>query len=77
MEELRALGLLSTPEQPAPRPIQWEDVAKLTYLNNVIKARARSGTACSAGAHLPGSAASSLLTARAAHGSTSAVWHAL
>ena len=39
MEELRALGLLATPEQPAPRPIQWEDVAKLTYLNNVIKVR--------------------------------------
>ena len=39
VEELRALNLLATPEQPVPRPIQWEDVAKLAYLNNVIKAR--------------------------------------
>lgn len=39
VEELRALDLLATPAQPVPRPIQWEDVAKLTYLNNVIKVR--------------------------------------
>ena len=40
VEELRSLDLLATPAQPAPRPIQWEDVSKLTYLNNVIKVRA-------------------------------------
>ena len=39
VEELRRLDLLATAARPAPRPIQWEDVAKLTYLNNVIKAR--------------------------------------
>lgn len=38
-EELRSLDLLATAERPSPRPIQWEDVAKLTYLNSVIKAR--------------------------------------
>ena len=37
VEELRSLDLLATRAQPAPRPIQWEDVSKLTYLNNVIK----------------------------------------
>ena len=39
VEELRSLDLLATDERPTPRPIQWEDVAKLTYLNSVIKAR--------------------------------------
>ncbi len=39
VEELRSLDLLATAERPTPRPIQWDDVAKLTYLNNVIKAR--------------------------------------
>ena len=39
VEELRSLDLLATPEQPSPRPIQWEDIPRLTYLNAVIKVR--------------------------------------
>lgn len=38
VEELRSLGLLATPEHPTPRPIEWDDIQKLTYLNAVIKA---------------------------------------
>ena len=37
MDELRIYDLLTTPEQPNPRPIQWEDIPKLTYLGAVIK----------------------------------------
>ncbi|CAL5222409.1 g4768 [Coccomyxa viridis] len=37
VEELKSLDLLATPEQPQPRPIQWDDVPKLTYLTAVIK----------------------------------------
>ena len=37
VEELRSLDLLATPEQPTPRPIQWDDIPHLTYLNAVIK----------------------------------------
>jgi len=37
VEELRSLNLLATPEQPTPRPIQWDDIPKLTYINVVIK----------------------------------------
>ena len=37
VEELKSLDLLSTPKQPQPRPIHWDDVPKLTYLNAVIK----------------------------------------
>ena len=39
VEELKSLDLLATPMRPQPRPIQWEDVPKLTYLNAVIKVR--------------------------------------
>lgn len=35
--ELASLGLLATPEQPQPRPIEWDDLGKLVYLNTVIK----------------------------------------
>ena len=37
MEELRRLDLLATPQRPSPRPIQWDDITRLTYLNAVIK----------------------------------------
>ena len=37
VEELKSLDLLATPKQPQPRPIQWDDVPKLTYLTAVIK----------------------------------------
>ena len=37
VEELMSHDLLATPEKPQPRPIQWEDVPKLTYLTAVIK----------------------------------------
>ena len=37
VEELLSHDLLATPEKPQPRPIQWEDVPKLTYLTAVIK----------------------------------------
>ena len=50
MEELRSLDLLATRAHLAPRPIQWEDVSKLTYLNNVIKARARGKSSACASA---------------------------
>lgn len=36
-EELASLGLLATPERPKPRPLEWEDLSKLVYLNAVIK----------------------------------------
>jgi hypothetical protein len=37
--ELAQHGLLATPGSPNPRPVQWDDLAKLTYLNAVIKVR--------------------------------------
>jgi hypothetical protein len=36
-EELRGLGLLATPEQPQPRPLQWDDLPKLHYLSCAMK----------------------------------------
>ena len=43
VEELKSNGLLATPEKPSPRPIEWDDIPKLTYLNAVIKASAQPG----------------------------------
>ena len=37
VEELKSLDLLATAEQPSPRPIQWDDIPRLIYLNAVIK----------------------------------------
>lgn len=37
VEELHCLELLATPDKPQPRPLQYEDLSKLTYLNLVIK----------------------------------------
>ena len=37
--ELDALGLLATPANPHPRQLDYEDISKLVYLNNCIKAR--------------------------------------
>ncbi len=37
VDELEGLGLLGTPDKPVPRPIEWDDIQKLTYLNAVIK----------------------------------------
>ena len=37
LAELDALGLLVTPERPNPRPMEWDDLGKLTYTNACIK----------------------------------------
>lgn len=37
LAELDSLGLLVTPERPNPRPMEFDDIAKLTYTNNCIK----------------------------------------
>ena len=37
VEELKSLDLLASAEQPAPRPIQWDDIPRLIYLNAVVK----------------------------------------
>ena len=37
-DELDALGLLATTANPHPRQLEYEDVSKLVYLNNCIKA---------------------------------------
>ena len=37
VKELGSLGLLATTGSPQPRPFQYEDLSKLTYLNLVIK----------------------------------------
>ena len=37
VEELKSLDLLAIAEQPTPRPIQWDDIPRLIYLNAVIK----------------------------------------
>ena len=39
LEELDGLELLATPERPNPRPIAHSDLARLSYLDCVIKAR--------------------------------------
>jgi hypothetical protein len=39
LAELDSLGLLVTPERPNPRPLEYDDLTKLTYTNNCIKAR--------------------------------------
>jgi fatty acid synthase len=39
--ELDGAGLLVTPQRPQPRPLAHADLARLTYLNCVLKARAR------------------------------------
>ncbi len=36
--ELQAHGLLASHAQPDPRCLDWEDLGKLDYLRNVIKA---------------------------------------
>lgn len=36
-EELASLCLLATHKSPQPRPLQWDDLKRLTYLNAVIK----------------------------------------
>ena len=37
MAELQGLGLLATPQRPEPRPLEYEDLGKLTYLSCAIK----------------------------------------
>ena len=37
--ELDALGLLATPARPYPRELAYEDIGKLSFLTNCIKAR--------------------------------------
>jgi cytochrome P450 len=37
--ELAEHSLLATPTNPCPRPVAWDDLVKLTYLNAVIKVR--------------------------------------
>jgi len=36
-EELDAAGLLVTPERPNPRPMEYSDLGRLTYLSWVCK----------------------------------------
>ena len=48
VSELDALGLLATPARPEPRQLEYEDVSKLMYLTNCIKA-----CLCSMGRDLP------------------------
>ena len=37
LAELDAHDLLVTSERPNPRPLEWDDLGKLTYTNNCIK----------------------------------------
>ena len=37
LAELDAHGLLVTPARPNPRPLEWDDLGKLTYTNSCIK----------------------------------------
>ena len=37
LAELASLGLMPTPEQPSPRTMEYDDIAKLTYTTNAIK----------------------------------------
>ncbi len=46
--ELAQHGLLATPGNPNPRPVQWDDLGKLTYLNAVIKVCPRVAAVCMA-----------------------------
>lgn len=39
LAELDGLGLLVTIERPKPRPLEYDDLTKLTYTNNCIKVR--------------------------------------
>ena len=39
LAELDAHGLLVTPDRPNPRPLEWDDLGKLTYTNNCIKVK--------------------------------------
>lgn len=48
VSELDELGLLATPARPEPRQLEYEDVSKLAYLTNCIKA-----CLCSVGRNLP------------------------
>ncbi len=45
LAELDALGLLVTSERPNPRPLEYDDLTKLTYTNNCIKVPAPSPVA--------------------------------
>ena len=38
LAELDAHGLLVTPQRPTPRQLEWDDLGKLTHINNCIKA---------------------------------------
>ena len=38
-EELQGLGLLAAKDAPSPRLLEYEDLAKLTYLNACLKVR--------------------------------------
>eukprot|EP00884_Botryococcus_braunii_P022866 jgi/Botrbrau1/9263/Bobra.180_1s0020.1 len=42
--ELASLGLLASPGNPTPRPVQWDDLPKLAYLDAVIKESLRMWT---------------------------------
>jgi hypothetical protein len=37
LAELQSLGLMPTSEQPIPRLMVYDDLAKLTYTSNAIK----------------------------------------
>ena len=37
LAELDAHGLLVTQARPKPRPLEWEDLGRLSYMNNCIK----------------------------------------
>ena len=39
LAELDTHGLLVTPDRPNPRPLEWDDLGKLTYTNNCIKVK--------------------------------------
>ena len=43
VDELRGLGLLATPQQPQPRPLEHADLSKLTYLSCAVKVRRLGG----------------------------------
>ncbi len=37
LAELDAHSLLVTQARPKPRPLEWEDLGRLSYMNNCIK----------------------------------------
>ncbi len=41
LAELASLGLMATINQPTPRVMEYDDIAKLTYTTNAIKVLAR------------------------------------